>query len=63
MRATWNGAVLAESDDAELVEGNHYLPLDTVDRQYLSDIGTLEPRTSGRWRAVWHTRYQVPGHR
>ena len=25
-RATWNGAVLAESDDTIVVEGNHYFP-------------------------------------
>jgi uncharacterized protein (DUF427 family) len=25
-RATWNGAVLAESDHTEIVEGNHYFP-------------------------------------
>lgn len=24
MKATWNGVVLAESDDTEVVEGNHY---------------------------------------
>ena len=37
IRATWNGAVLAESDDTVVVEGNHYFPLDAVDRQYLRD--------------------------
>lgn len=26
MKATWNGAVLAESDDTVVVEGNHYFP-------------------------------------
>jgi uncharacterized protein (DUF427 family) len=26
MRAIWNGAVLAESDDTVVVEGNHYFP-------------------------------------
>jgi len=26
MRATWNGAVLAESDDTVVVKGNHYFP-------------------------------------
>ena len=29
-RATWNGAVLAESDSTEIVEGNHYFPPDSV---------------------------------
>jgi uncharacterized protein (DUF427 family) len=26
MKATWNGAVIAESDDTVVVEGNHYFP-------------------------------------
>lgn len=26
MKAVWNGAVLAESDDTVVVEGNHYFP-------------------------------------
>jgi len=25
-RAIWNGTVIAESDDTEFVEGNHYFP-------------------------------------
>jgi uncharacterized protein (DUF427 family) len=29
-RATWNGAVLAESDKTILVEGNHYFPPDAI---------------------------------
>jgi uncharacterized protein (DUF427 family) len=37
MRATWNGAVLAESDDTVVVEGNHYFPADSVRREYLAD--------------------------
>jgi len=28
--ATWNGAVLAESDDTVVVEGNHYFPREAV---------------------------------
>ena len=34
MRAIWNGAVLAESDETVVVEGNHYFPPDSIDRQY-----------------------------
>ena len=33
-RAIWNGAVLAESDDTVVVEGNHYFPSDSIDQQY-----------------------------
>ncbi|MBC7290012.1 MAG: DUF427 domain-containing protein [Actinotalea sp.] len=31
MRAVWNGAVIAESEDTVVVEGNHYFPKESVD--------------------------------
>lgn len=34
-KATWNGAVLAESDDTVVVEGNHYFPPEAVKRELL----------------------------
>ena len=34
-RATWNGAVIAESDDFEVVEGNVYFPREAVKDEYL----------------------------
>ena len=34
MKAVWKGAVLAESDQTELVEGNHYFPAESINRQY-----------------------------
>ena len=39
-RATWNGAVLAESDKFEKVEGNIYFPPDTINREYFRDSDT-----------------------
>lgn len=33
-KAVWNGAVLAESDQTIMVEGNHYFPPDTIKREY-----------------------------
>ena len=39
-KATWNGATIAESTKTEVVEGNHYFPLDSVERAYLSDSAT-----------------------
>ena len=30
MRALWNGAVLAESEDTVVVEGNHYFPAGSI---------------------------------
>jgi uncharacterized protein (DUF427 family) len=35
MRAIWNGAVIAKSDDTVVVEGNHYFPRDAVSDEYL----------------------------
>jgi len=37
MKATWNGAVLAESDKTIVIEGNHYFPPDTINREYFQD--------------------------
>ena len=33
-RAIWNGAVLAESTDGVVVEGNYYFPPDSINQQY-----------------------------
>jgi uncharacterized protein (DUF427 family) len=33
--ATWNGTTIAQSDDTEIVEGNHYFPAAAVDPKYL----------------------------
>lgn len=35
MQALWNGAVIAQSDDTVIVEGNHYFPLASVDPEVL----------------------------
>lgn len=34
VRATWNGAVLAESSETRVVEGNHYFPPESINREY-----------------------------
>ena len=34
MKATWNGAVLAESDHTVVVEGNHYFPKESINCDY-----------------------------
>lgn len=39
-RATWNGAVLAESNDTIVVEGNHYFPSSALNRQYFTENNT-----------------------
>lgn len=40
MRAMWNGALLAESDDTIVVEGNHYFPPDSLNPSYFIDSDT-----------------------
>lgn len=49
MKAIWNGLVLAESDHTELVEGNHYFPPETINRDCFrqSDRHTTCP-----WKGV-----------
>jgi uncharacterized protein (DUF427 family) len=44
-KAVWNGAVLAESDQTIVVEGNHYFPPDAVHNEYFtaSDMHTTCP--------------------
>jgi uncharacterized protein (DUF427 family) len=36
-KAVWNDAVIAESDDTVVVEGNHYFPPEAVNRELLRD--------------------------
>jgi uncharacterized protein (DUF427 family) len=40
VKAIWNGAVIAESDDTVVVDGNHYFPLASVKADYLRPSGT-----------------------
>jgi uncharacterized protein (DUF427 family) len=40
MKAVWRDAVLAESDDTIVVEGNHYFPPGSVNRDYFQDSAT-----------------------
>ncbi len=37
MKATWNGTVIAESDNTIVVESNHYFPFESVNPTYLRD--------------------------
>ena len=36
MKASWNGATIAESDDTVVVEGNHYFPMDSLKREHVT---------------------------
>lgn len=40
MKAVWNNAIIAESNDTVIVEGNYYFPPDSVNTQFLRESGT-----------------------
>lgn len=48
-RAVWNGIVLAESDNTQVVEGNHYFPPDSIDRRYFR---ASDRHTTCHWKGV-----------
>ncbi len=43
--ATWNGQVIAQSDETVVVEGNHYFPPESINRDFFesSDTGSVCP--------------------
>jgi uncharacterized protein (DUF427 family) len=51
MKATWNGAVIAESDDIVTVEGNAYFPAESVNKAYLRDSSH---QSTCPWKGVAH---------
>ena len=51
MKAIWNGAVIAESDDTVVVEGNHYFPEASLKREYVS---FSNHRSSCPWKGQAH---------
>ena len=49
VKAIWNGAVIAESDDTIIVEGNHYFPVEAVNPAYLR---ANDQHTTCYWKGV-----------
>ena len=49
MKAIWQGTVIADSDDTEMVEGNYYFPLSATKQAYLEESDT---RTNCPWKGV-----------
>lgn len=49
MKAIWNDAVLAESDDTVVVEGNHYFPPESLRREHFRESST---HTTCHWKGV-----------
>lgn len=70
MKAIWNGTVVATSDETRVVEGNHYFPPDSIDKQYfkgskttthcpwkgIASYYTLEVDSARNEDAAWHYR-------
>ena len=52
-QATWRGAVIADSDDIALVEGNAYFPIASVKMDHLRESATTVP-TYCHWRGIAH---------
>jgi uncharacterized protein (DUF427 family) len=49
MKAIWNGAVVADSDETVVVEGNHYFPESSLQRSYFQESAT---QTVCPWKGV-----------
>jgi uncharacterized protein (DUF427 family) len=40
MKAIWNNTTLAESDKTIVIEGNHYFPPESINKEYFQDSST-----------------------
>ena len=49
MKAIWNGAVIAESNKTVVVEGNHYFPADSINKEYFAPT---ETHTVCGWKGI-----------
>jgi uncharacterized protein (DUF427 family) len=49
MKAVWNGKTIAESNDTVVVEGNHYFPVEALNREFIQESTT---HTTCAWKGV-----------
>ena len=49
VKALWNGQVIAESNRTEIVEGNHYFPIEDVRKDF---IEPSDHKSSCPWKGV-----------
>jgi len=49
MKAIWNGALIAESNETRIVEGNHYFPVDSIKKEFLKPSDT---QTVCHWKGT-----------
>jgi uncharacterized protein (DUF427 family) len=47
MKAKWNNIIIAESNDTQLVEGNHYFPRNSISIEYYNES---ETHTTCGWK-------------
>lgn len=54
MKATWNGKIIAESNETIVVENNHYFPANSVNNSFLKPSNT---HTTCPWKgkAYYHS--------
>lgn len=48
-KATWNGAVIAESEKTIIIEGNHYFPPNTLKKEFFKESNT---HTVCQWKGT-----------
>ncbi len=49
MKAIWNDKIIAESNDTVVVEGNHYFPQNSINKEYFKDSST---NTTCPWKGL-----------
>jgi uncharacterized protein (DUF427 family) len=49
MKAMWRNVILAESNDTVVVEGNHYFPPDSINKQHFKKS---ETHTTCPWKGL-----------
>ncbi|MBY0536566.1 MAG: DUF427 domain-containing protein [Chitinophagaceae bacterium] len=48
-KATWKGAVIAQSDKTIVIEGNHYFPPDSINKEFFKQS---ETHTTCPWKGL-----------
>jgi uncharacterized protein (DUF427 family) len=51
VKAIWNNVVIAESDQTEMVEGNHYFPPESLHKEFFRDSAT---KSVCPWKGTAH---------
>ena len=49
MKAVWYSKILAQSDNTQVIEGNHYFPPESVNKEYLHES---EFTSSCPWKGI-----------